>query len=111
MKHFGIYSPVLGLRKDFPSVLLDKAFTPDAENIRYWHGEIQTAKLRRKMFMRQSFACSPSSDIIYVSGDITPSIPDGSDIVPVPKDYYYLVELNTEELIDQLSINWFAIGY
>lgn len=32
-------------------------------------------------------------------------------IVPVPKDYYYLVELNTEELIDQLSINWFAIGY
>jgi hypothetical protein len=81
MKHFGIYSPVLGLRKDFPSVLLDKAFTPDAENIRYWHGEIQTAKLRRKMFMRQSFACSPSLDIIYVSGDITPSIPDGSDIV------------------------------
>jgi len=28
MRHFGVYSNVGGLRKDFPSVLLEKTFTP-----------------------------------------------------------------------------------
>jgi len=41
MKHFAIYTPVMGLRKDWPSVLLEKTFTPDCENIQFWNGEIR----------------------------------------------------------------------
>ena len=111
MNHFGIYSPVLGLRKDFPSVLLDKAFTPDAENIQYWNGEIRTAKMRRKMFLRQSFACSPSSEVIYVDGDITNAIADNSDIVLFDvgnlfNEVYTAVGVNYESGQDRTAITW-----
>ena len=47
-KNFGIFSPVLGLRKDFPSILLEKAYNPDSENIIFQKGEVHRAKMRLK---------------------------------------------------------------
>ncbi|HIJ71789.1 MAG TPA: LamG domain-containing protein, partial [Planctomycetes bacterium] len=48
MEHFGIYSPVLGKREDFPSIFLQNAFTADNSNIRLYNGEIHSAKMRVK---------------------------------------------------------------
>ena len=45
---FGIMSPVLGLKKDFPTILLQNAFTPDNENVLLKYGEIHRAKMRLK---------------------------------------------------------------
>lgn len=81
MQKFAILSPVLGLRKDFPSVLLEKSFTPDCENIQYWNGEIRTAKMRRKHLLRQFFACTISDGDAVIDDDKTIAIPDGSDVV------------------------------
>ena len=81
MKKFAAYSSTYGLRKDFPSVLLDKTFTPDCENVKYWNGEIRTAKMRRKHLLRQSFECTEVGDTVTVTGDKTTEIPDGSDVV------------------------------
>ena len=47
-KNFGIFSPVLGMRKDFPSILLEKAYNPDSENIIFQKGEVHRAKMRLK---------------------------------------------------------------
>jgi len=81
MRHFGAYSTVMGLRKDWPSVLLEKAFTPDCENIQFWNGEIRTAKMRRRHLTRQFFACTESGGDLLVTGDKTTAIPDGSDVL------------------------------
>jgi hypothetical protein len=42
MKHFAVYSPVLGKREDIPNILLNKAFTPDSKNCQYWSGKVRT---------------------------------------------------------------------
>ena len=90
MNHFAAYSPTLGLRKDFPSILLDKAFTPDAQNIQYWNGEIRSAKMRRKEFLRQGIACATVSETaIELTGDKTAQVPDGCDILLYTEDGQY----------------------
>jgi hypothetical protein len=86
MRHFGAYTPVLGLRKDWPSVLLEKTFTPDCENIQFWNGEVRTAKMRRKHLLRQFFACTESGGDVIVTGDKTTEIPDGSDVLAFDDD-------------------------
>lgn len=45
---FGILSPVMGLKKDFPTILLDKAYLPEGENVALRYGEIHRAKMRLK---------------------------------------------------------------
>ena len=90
MKHFAAYSPTLGLRKDFPSILLDKAFTPDAQNIQYWNGEIRSAKMRRKEFLRDSHECTVvGNDTLLISGDKTAQFPDGCDVLLYSEDGEY----------------------
>jgi len=55
MQRYGIYSPILGLRKDIPNILLDKAFTPDNEDILFWNGEIEKAKKRLPLLTRSAY--------------------------------------------------------
>lgn len=47
---FAIFSPAYGLRQDYPTILIDKAFTPDNENIRIKDGAIESAKMRLQEF-------------------------------------------------------------
>jgi hypothetical protein len=46
---FGIFSPTLGLKQDFPTILLQESFTPEATNIRIVNGELHRASLRRSV--------------------------------------------------------------
>lgn len=50
MPKYGIYSPTLGKREDFPVILLDKAITPENSNVQIEDGEIKTAKMRENLF-------------------------------------------------------------
>ena len=50
MPKFGIYSPTMGKREDFPVILLDKAITPENSNVQIEDGEIKTAKMRENLF-------------------------------------------------------------
>lgn len=45
---FGIFSPTMGLKKDFPVVLISKVFTPDNSNILLKDGKIIRRKMREK---------------------------------------------------------------
>ena len=56
MQKFGIFSPVMGKREDFPSILLDKAFTPDHSNVQAWNGELRSAKMRVPELVRTTHA-------------------------------------------------------
>jgi len=42
---FGIFSPILGLKQDFPVILLGKTFTSDNQRSHIQYGEIHRAKL------------------------------------------------------------------
>ena len=54
LRSFGILSPTLGIREDFPSILLKDAYLPDylgdIKNIIFRDGEIHRAKMRSKEF-------------------------------------------------------------
>lgn len=45
---FGIFAPIMGLKKDFPVVLIQNVFTPDNENILLKDGKIIRRKMREK---------------------------------------------------------------
>lgn len=45
---FGIFSPTMGLKKDFPVVLISNVFTPDNLNILLKDGKIMRRKMREK---------------------------------------------------------------
>jgi hypothetical protein len=44
LERFGIFAPILGVRQDFPVMLLTDAATPDAMNVRTYNGEIWKVK-------------------------------------------------------------------
>lgn len=46
MRRFGIFSPTLGERHDFPTVLLERSYLPESENIQIRYGELHRAKMR-----------------------------------------------------------------
>ena len=50
MPKFGIYSPTMGKREDFPVILLDKSITPECMNVQIEDGEIKTAQMRENLF-------------------------------------------------------------
>lgn len=56
-KKYGIFSPVLGIKNDFPTVLLQEGYVmtdiPDTKNILFHHGRIQAAPLRSKAWDQQ----------------------------------------------------------
>jgi len=62
MQRFGIFSPVMGIKQDFPAELLENTFTPDAENVRVVDGEIHLAKMRRQILIDGDYAV----DIIHL---------------------------------------------
>ncbi len=45
---FGIFAPIMGLKKDFPVVLIQNVFTPDNKNILLKDGKIIRRKMREK---------------------------------------------------------------
>lgn len=53
MKSYGIFSPILGLRKDIPSILLKEAYTPDSEDVFWQDGEVHRLKKRLLEFAYQ----------------------------------------------------------
>ena len=50
LKPFGIFSPVMGTKKDIPSILLSKVFTPDNDKVVLIDGEIHRRKMRDYYF-------------------------------------------------------------
>lgn len=50
MEYFGILSPDIGLKEDFPSILLKDAAITDGENFMFQEGAIQRFRLRDKLF-------------------------------------------------------------
>ena len=58
IQRFAIYSPTLGDREDFPSILLENVYTPDGSNVQIWNGEIRKAKLRNKELVRKQYTIS-----------------------------------------------------
>lgn len=53
MKSYGIFSPVLGLRKDMPSMLLKEAYTPDCQDVIWQSGEVHRIRKRLLEFSYQ----------------------------------------------------------
>jgi len=51
VRRFGIFSPVLGLREDVPSITLNEAFTEDNENVLLRYGEIHRSRMRTKIMI------------------------------------------------------------
>ena len=51
MRKFGIYSPVFGANQNVPSILLDKAASPDTQNVRFYRNRIQMLPLRKEEFV------------------------------------------------------------
>ena len=46
MERYGIMSPTLGMTTNFPTILLNDARIPDAENVRFHEGEIHRCRMR-----------------------------------------------------------------
>ena len=44
----GIFAPIMGLKRDFPVILIDNVFTPDNENVLLKDGKIIRRKMREK---------------------------------------------------------------
>jgi len=83
IKRFGILSPALGKREDFPSLLLNKSFTPDLSEVQIWNGEIRKAKLRKAELFRTAYAIESidvSGDTITIDGDHTAEFVAGAGI-------------------------------
>jgi len=53
MKSYGIFSPVLGLRKDIPSIILKEAWTPDCQDVIPQKGEVHRIRKRLLEFSYQ----------------------------------------------------------
>ena len=53
MKNFGIFAPVLGLRKDIPSILLKTAYTPKCKDVIWQDGEVHRIRKRLLEFEYQ----------------------------------------------------------
>lgn len=53
MKPYGIFSPTLGLKQDFPSILLKEAYTSDIQDVFFQKGEVWRIKKRIQEFAYQ----------------------------------------------------------
>lgn len=83
MRHFAIYSPTLGLREDYPGILLQKALLPDANYVQVRWGEIHKAKMRTKELIRDVHAVSSvdtSAQTITISGSHAAEFPNGASV-------------------------------
>ena len=50
MNPYGIFSPSLGIKQDFPSMLLTEAYTPDSQDVYFQYGEVRSLKKRQQQF-------------------------------------------------------------
>lgn len=57
MKSYGIFSPILGLRKDIPSILLKEAYAPDCKDIIWQNGEVHRIRKRLREFGDKRWDC------------------------------------------------------
>lgn len=80
MQKFAIFSPVMGKREDFPSILLDNAFTPDHSNVQAWNGELRSAKMRVPELVRTTYGiviADTSAEHFEVDDDQTAEFTSG----------------------------------
>jgi len=70
MKHFGIFSPAMGVQEDMPSILIEEAFFPkdDTEdacsNVRLKYGEVHRCKGRIELY-----PTAYDATVTYTSGE------------------------------------------
>lgn len=92
MKRYGLYSPILGTREDFPVILLRNAFTTDNANVQIWDGQIRKTKMRAKELVRTIHTVASvdtSGDTITISGNVTAHYPTGSTVTIYDTDDNY----------------------
>lgn len=82
MKSFAIFSPILGLRKDVPSILMKEAYTPDCQDVIWQEGEVHRIRKRLLQFEYQfpdkilsmEYYIKPSNDqwyyVVFTKRDI-----------------------------------------
>ena len=82
MKSFAIFSPILGLREDVPSILMKEAYTPDCQDVIWQDGEVHRIRKRLLEFTYQfpdkilnlEYYLKPSTDewwfLIFTKRDI-----------------------------------------
>jgi len=92
MKRFQVYSPVLGEREDFPSILLKNAVTHENTAIQLWDGEIKKLKMRTKELVRTIYPISTvdtSANTISVAGSYVAQFPSGATVTVYDNDDNY----------------------
>lgn len=82
MRSFAIFSPILGLRKDMPSILMREAYTPDCQDVIWQDGEIHRIRKRLLEFdyqfpdkiLSMEYYFKPSTDewwfVVFTKRDI-----------------------------------------
>jgi len=65
---FAIMDNILGHREDMPHIKLNKAFSPESENVFLFQGEARRMKGRLKDF----------TDATYTSGTVTVTLEEGT---------------------------------
>lgn len=92
MKTFGVYSPTLGEREDFPWIFLQKAITKDNSYVQLWDGEVRKAKMRTPELMRTIHTVSTvdtSANTITISGNVVSQFANGDTIATYDTDDNY----------------------
>jgi len=92
MKRFALYSPTLGLREDYPGILLQKALLPDANYVQVRWGEIWKAKMRTSELLRTIHAVASvdtSANTVTISGNVVSMYPNGAGITLYDTDNDY----------------------
>jgi hypothetical protein len=90
MRRFGIYSPTLGEREDFPWIFLNKAITKDNSYVQLWDGEIRKSKMRTPELTRTFHAITATSgNTITINGNLTAHYGNGATITIYGSDDNY----------------------
>jgi hypothetical protein len=83
MAKFRIYSPSLGKREDYPSILLNKAITPEIVDTQSWNGELRKAKKRLPELIRTFYEIDSftSSTVTLTVAGVTAEFASSDSII------------------------------
>lgn len=99
VNRFAVYSPILGVRQDYPWILLSKAVTKDNTAVQIWNGELRKQKMRTKELVRDYYGISSidtSGNTISITGNYVAQFPSGASITIYDSDdNYETITLNT----------------
>jgi hypothetical protein len=92
LRLFGIYSPTLGEREDFPWIFLQKAVTKDNSYVQIWDGELRKAKMRTPELLRTIHTVSSvdtSANTISITGNVVSMYGNGATVTIYDTDDNY----------------------